>query len=63
MEAHCMYAYEDSIMKPTKHCLKHGGMKRGELEYNGGGKLVQSIPYVCMELLQCNLLVLLMYNK
>jgi hypothetical protein len=27
MEVHYIYTYEDSIMKPTKHCLKRKGIR------------------------------------
>jgi hypothetical protein len=40
-----IYTYEDSVMKPTKYCLK-----RGRQKYNGGGELVQGTLYECMEL-------------
>jgi hypothetical protein len=29
MEVWCIYTYKDSIMKPTKHCLKEGEEKGG----------------------------------
>jgi hypothetical protein len=28
MEVCCMHTYEDSIMKPIKHCLKERGRRR-----------------------------------
>jgi hypothetical protein len=43
MEAHCIYTYEDSIMKPIQHCLKEG-----EWEYNGGGEHVHMVH--CMHI-------------
>jgi hypothetical protein len=42
------HAQEDSLMKPTKHCLKKGE-GRGKWEHNGGGELVQSTLYTHME--------------
>jgi hypothetical protein len=32
MEVHHIYTYEDSIMNPTKHCLKKGEGERGSGE-------------------------------
>jgi hypothetical protein len=29
MEVCCIYTYEDSIMKPTKHCVREEGRKKG----------------------------------
>jgi hypothetical protein len=51
MEVHYIYTYEDSIMKPTKHCLKRME-KRREKKVNEGGKPVQSTLYTSMELSQ-----------
>jgi hypothetical protein len=51
MEVHSTYTYEDSIMKPTKYCLKLGG-KEWKWEYNGGCELVQGILCTRMELSQ-----------
>jgi hypothetical protein len=48
-EVCCIYAYEDRIMKPTKHFEKG---RVGEWEYNGEGEPVQSTLYTCMELSQ-----------
>jgi hypothetical protein len=31
MEVHCMYTYEDTTVKPTKHCFKEGGKERGRM--------------------------------
>jgi hypothetical protein len=42
-----LHTYEDSVMKPLKHCLK-----KGEWKYNGGGELVQGTLYACIELSQ-----------
>jgi hypothetical protein len=56
-----VHVFKDSIIKPTKHCIKSGGGQREEWEYNGGSGLVQSILYICMELPQWNFLVSLMY--
>jgi hypothetical protein len=44
--------FEDSIMKPTKHCLKKREEREGRWEYNGGGELVQGTLYPSMELSQ-----------
>jgi hypothetical protein len=42
-----------SIMKTTKHCLKKGGVWKGEWEYNGGDELyVQNTLYARLELSQ-----------
>jgi hypothetical protein len=35
LEIHCIYTYGDSIMKPTKQCLKQGNKRMGKWEYNG----------------------------
>jgi hypothetical protein len=48
MEVHCIDTYEDSTMKPTKHCLqvREEGKRNGnivELE------LAQGTPHACME--------------
>jgi hypothetical protein len=45
--------FKDSIMKPTKLCLKGGlEVERGNgKEYNRRGELVQGIIYTHMELL------------
>jgi hypothetical protein len=43
MEVYCICTYEDSIKKPTKHCLRfwEGKWERGEWwAYIGGSKLV-----------------------
>jgi hypothetical protein len=48
IEVHFIYTYEDSIMKPTKHCLEKGIMEI--YIYSGGGELVQSTLYKCKEL-------------
>jgi hypothetical protein len=32
-----IYSYEDSEMKPTKNCLKNGGVRHRKWKYNGGG--------------------------
>jgi hypothetical protein len=46
MEAHDVYTYKYSVLKPTKHCVKEGAGERGS---NGNemekGKLVQGILY------------------
>jgi hypothetical protein len=34
LEVPCIHTYEDSRMKPTKHCLKKEGEE--EWEYSGG---------------------------
>lgn len=40
-------------MKPTNYCLKRREKKEwGLWQYNGGGKLTQSILYMSMELPQ-----------
>jgi hypothetical protein len=52
MEVHYIYAYEDRIMKSTKHCLKEGKKAEGKMDYKGGGELVQGTLYICMELSQ-----------
>jgi hypothetical protein len=41
------YLFKDSIMKPSKHCLK-----MGEMGNNGGDELVQIPLFTCMELPQ-----------
>jgi hypothetical protein len=41
LKVYYMHMYEDSIMKPTKYCLKW--------EYNGGGELVQGKLYASMK--------------
>jgi hypothetical protein len=50
---------KDSIMKSTKN-YKSGGGRKEEWAYNGGGELVQSTLYTCMEIAQLNPLILLM---
>jgi hypothetical protein len=59
-KVHYIYAYENSITKTTKHCLKkeEGGEK---WKYNGGVELVQSTLNACIELSQSNFFILLMY--
>jgi hypothetical protein len=49
-EVYYIYAYEDSIMKPTILCMKKKG--GGEWEYKGSGELVQGILYACVKLSQ-----------
>jgi hypothetical protein len=34
-----IYIYDDSIMKPTQHCLERGREGEGKWEYNGGTNL------------------------
>jgi hypothetical protein len=46
-----MLAYENSRMKPNKHCLKEGRGKK-EWDYNGEGELVQGTLWTYMELTQ-----------
>jgi hypothetical protein len=41
--------YGDSIMKPTKVCLKGEEEGKEEWEYNGRGELVQLALYMCMK--------------
>jgi hypothetical protein len=41
------YLCEDSIMNPTKHCLKRGEEKM-EWKHNREAELVQSLPYVAI---------------
>jgi hypothetical protein len=50
MEVLWIPTYEDSIMKPSKHCLKERGRKVGEWEYNGGVDLLK-VPcmHVCSD--------------
>jgi hypothetical protein len=45
-----VYIYEDSLIKPTKHCLKMMGGSKGKEGYKGEGELIQSILYTSMEL-------------
>jgi hypothetical protein len=50
MEVCCIYAYENSIMEPTNHCLKERVKKGwGEWEYNGGSKLLCMYGIVTMQ--------------
>jgi hypothetical protein len=42
-----IYTYENSIMKPTKHCLKE--VEEEKWEYNEGSELVQGILYAWIE--------------
>jgi hypothetical protein len=49
MEICYIYTYDNSIMKPTKYCLKGEEKGEGELEYNGEGELLLTL-YTCMEL-------------
>jgi hypothetical protein len=50
VEVRCIYTYEDSTMKPTKHYLKEGKEEEGEWEYNRRGELIQGILYAYVEL-------------
>jgi hypothetical protein len=50
MEICYLCVFEESIMKPTKHCK--GGEEEGERENIGGGKVVQRTLYTCMVLSQ-----------
>jgi hypothetical protein len=36
MEVHNIYTSEDSITKPTTHCLEGGTGRRGVYSYSGG---------------------------
>jgi hypothetical protein len=63
MEIHCIYTYEDSTMKCTKHCLKKKEEQEGEWKCNGGGEMVQGTMYAYMELPQWNPLTLLICNN
>jgi hypothetical protein len=51
--------YEDSIRKPTKHCLKKEEEGRVLRKYKREGELIQNIPYTSVELSQWNPLVLI----
>jgi hypothetical protein len=42
----CVCAHEDSIVKPTKHCLKRGEEKGGLREDNGGLYLLNHTVYI-----------------
>lgn len=50
MEVHYKYTYENSIMKPTTHCLKKEGEEegKGEWKWKGEGELVHGTLYACM---------------
>jgi hypothetical protein len=43
---------EDSIMKPTKYCLKKEVGQGGLRKYNGGGEFDQSTLYTSMKISQ-----------
>jgi hypothetical protein len=60
----CVYLclYEDCKWNPPNTVWK-GEERQREWEYNGGGELVQSTLFSCMELSQWNPLVLFMYTN
>jgi hypothetical protein len=43
--SNCIYTYDNSVTKPTIHCLKEEGRRRDKWYYNGDSELVQGTLY------------------